>query len=171
MNDQNEVTSGAGRFWAWLPALLLGSMLLGLGALAYLAIDDPSFALEPNYYDKAVRWDRTQAEARESERLGLQLSLTGPLSLKSDGGVELELRVSDRANTPLGAATVTLEAFPNAFANRIEHVSLREVSPGVYRGRLSRGTRGLWELRFDIRQGTRLFREVLRRDVTRGDAA
>jgi nitrogen fixation protein FixH len=171
MNDHDEITSRAGHFWAWLPALLLGSMLLGLGALAYIAIDDPSFALEPNYYDKAVRWDRTQAEARESERIGLQLSLTGPLSLNKDGGVELELRVSDRANTPLCAATVLLEAFPNAFASRVEHVTLREVSPGVYRGRLSRGTRGLWELRFDVRQGSQQFREVLRRDVTPGDAA
>jgi nitrogen fixation protein FixH len=151
--------------------MLLGSMLLGLAALAYIAIDDPSFALEPNYYDKAVRWDRTQAEARQSERLGLQLVLSGPLALKSDGSVELELSVADRANTPLRAATVTLEAFPNAFASRIEHVTLREVSPGVYRGRLSGGKRGLWELRFDVRQGAQQFREVLRRDVTRGDAA
>jgi nitrogen fixation protein FixH len=171
MNDQNEVTSRAGRFWAWLPAMLLSSMLLGLGVLAYIAVDDPSFALEPNYYDKAVRWDRTQAAARESERLGMQLLLTGPLSQKSDGSIELELRVSDRAGTPLSAASVTLEAFPNAFASRIEHVSLREVSPGMYRGRLSGGTRGLWELRFDVKRGSQAFRQVLRRNVARGDAA
>ena len=171
MNEPNEVTSRAGHFWAWLPAMLLGSMLLGLGVLTYLAVDDPSFALEPNYYDKAVRWDRTQAEARESERLGLQLLLSGPLTLTSDGGVELELRISDRTSTPLRAAAVTLEAFPNAFAGRVEHVTLREVAPGVYRGRLSRGVRGLWELRFDVRQGAQHFREVLRHDVARGDAA
>jgi nitrogen fixation protein FixH len=145
-------------------------MLLGLGTLAYIAIDDPSFALEPNYYAKAVRWDRTQAEAKQGAALGLQLTLE-PLALASDGGVELELRISDRARLPFAAADVTLEAFPNAFASRIEHIVLKEASPGVYRGSLLRGTRGLWELRFNVSQGARHFREVLRRDVSKGGAA
>ena len=68
---KTSVAAGSGTFWAWVPATLLGAMLLGLGTMAYIAIDDPSFALEPNYYDKAVHWDRSQAEARSSQALGL----------------------------------------------------------------------------------------------------
>ena len=62
---------------------------------AYVAIDDPHFALEPNYYDKAVHWDRTQSEARDSATLGLELTLRQPLTLAADGTLELELRVTD----------------------------------------------------------------------------
>src|SRR5215207_10712207 len=140
--------SSSGAVWAWVPALLLGSMLLGLGVLAYVAIDDPHFALEPNYYDKAVHWDRTQSEARNSAALGLELTLTQPLALAADGSLELELRVTDRERVVQSEAVVELEAFPNAYASLVERLTLNETSPGVYRARLSGRTTGLWELRF-----------------------
>jgi nitrogen fixation protein FixH len=160
-----------GAVWAWVPALLLGSMLLGLGVLAYLAIDDPHFALEANYYDKAVHWDRTQREARDSAALGLQLMIPKALVVAADGTVEVELRVNDRQQVPLSGAVVELEAFANAYASQIERVPLREASPGVYRGRFKARARGLWELRFEIATPSSRFRQSLRRDVGKGDAA
>lgn len=167
--DPNNSSRGA--VWAWVPALLLGSMLLGLGVLAYVAIDDPHFALEPNYYDKAVHWDRTQSEARDSAALGLQLTLTQPLALSADGSLELELRVTDRERVALSGAVVELEAFPNAYASRVERLRLNETSPGVYRARLGGRATGLWELRFGIATGGRHFYQSLRRDVAKGRAA
>jgi nitrogen fixation protein FixH len=163
--------SRRGAVWAWVPALLLGSMLLGLGVLAYIATDDPHFALEPNYYDKAVHWDRTQREARDSEALGFQLALPTTLALSADGTLELELRVTDRERAALSSAAIEVEAFPNAYASRVEHVTLREAAPGVYRGRLRGQARGLWELRFRITAGGLHFHQSLRRDVVKGDAA
>jgi nitrogen fixation protein FixH len=170
MNTTNSKLS-RGAIWAWVPAALLGSMLLGLGTLAYLALDDPHFALEPNYYDKAVHWDRSQREARDSAALGLQLALPQALFTLADGALEIEIKVTDRAGSPLEAARAELEAFPNAYASRVQRITLNEVSPGVYRGRLIGRDLGLWELRFSITQGNLRFRQSVRRDVTAKEAA
>ncbi len=161
----------AGTLWSWVPAMLLGSMLVGLGSMAYIAIDDPSFALEPNYYDKAVHWDRSQAQARDSDALGLRLAVRQPLATSVAGEVDVEVSVLDRQNAPLQGAAVSLEAFPNAYAARIQQVSLHETAPGVYRARLGRGVPGLWELRFSVVKGTANFLQVVRADVAKGDAA
>lgn len=168
---KGEAHTSSGTLWSWVPAMLLTSMLVGLGTMAFIAIDDPSFALEPNYYDKAVHWDRSQAQARDSQALGLRLTLLQPLSISSPAEVELVLSIRDREDLPLRGAKVDLEAFPNAYAARVQHVSLREASPGVYRVKLAHGVRGLWELRFVVAQGTSRFRQVLRVDVAKGDAA
>jgi nitrogen fixation protein FixH len=166
-----EAPPSSGKFWAWVPALLLGSMLAGLGTMAYLAIDDPSFALEPNYYDKAVHWDRSQTEERKSQALGLRLSLARPLSISIRGEIELVVGIRDRQDLPLRGATVKLEAFPNAFATRAQQVVFHEEAPGVYRAKLAHGVRGLWELRFHVPQGSSHFRQVLRVDVRNGETA
>jgi nitrogen fixation protein FixH len=151
--------------------LLLGSMLLGLGTMAYIAVDDPGFALEPNYYDKAVHWDRAQAEAKSSRELGWQLVLTKPLLTAKDGSVELELGVTDRSGAAVSGASVALEAFPNAFASRVQQLSLHETAPGRYRASLRHGTAGLWELRFAVQRGQVSYRHVMREDVGKGGSA
>ena len=170
MNEPTSVTSKAGSFWAWVPALLLGSMFIGLGTLAYVAIDDPNFALEPNYFDKAIHWVQSQADARASRAMGLKLTLA-PLVVASNGQVSLTLTIADRANLPLLGAAVQVEAFPNAFASRIETLTLRETAPGVYTGQLAHGLSGLWELRVALQHGATTYHEVLRRDVTKGAKA
>lgn len=171
MTAPDPTLSRRGTLWAWVPALLLSSMLLGLGVLTYIAIDDPHFALERNYYDKAVHWDRSQREARDSEALGFQLALPTTLALSADGSLELELRVTDRERAALSSAVVELEAFPNAYASRVERLTLRETLPGVYRGRLAGRVHGLWELRFRVSKGDRHFQQSIRHDVVKGDAA
>jgi hypothetical protein len=171
MTDDSQTTTGGRSIWAWVPALLLGTMLVGLGSMAYVAIDDPHFALEPDYYDKAVHWDRSQAEARASAKTGLELQLNGPLVTTGDGSVEIEVHVTDRRTSPFTGAQVELQAFPNAYADRIQTLSLRETAPGVYAGRLTRSVLGLWELRFGVARETVRFREVRRVDVAKGGAA
>jgi hypothetical protein len=156
--------------WAWVPVGLLSAMFLGLGTLTYIAVSDPHFALEPDYYDKAVHWDRAQALARESASTGLKVTVDR-LIRSSDGSVALRLRLVDRDARPVVGASVAVEAFPNAFANRVERLALSEVAPGVYVGRLPRAVLGVWELRLTATSGTLRFRQVVRQDVTKGDAA
>jgi nitrogen fixation protein FixH len=161
----------AGTFWAWVPAGLLGSMLLGLGSLAYIAADDPGFALEPNYYDKAVHWDRAQAQARASQALGYRLELTQPLRVAADGRIELTLSLIDRQGRAVTGAEVSAEAFANASASRTQLVVLREISPGTYRAELRQGSTGLWELRCAVTRGVERYQQILRRDVAKGPSA
>jgi nitrogen fixation protein FixH len=171
MTERQAPDKSAGTFWAWVPAGLLGSMLLGLGSLAYIAADDPGFALEPNYYDKAVHWDRAQAEARASQALGYRLELTEPLSVAADGRIELRLSLIDRQGQAVTGAEVTTEAFANASASRTQRVVLREISPGTYRAELRQGIAGLWELRCAVTRGAEHYQQILRRDVAKGPAA
>jgi hypothetical protein len=145
-------------------------MLIGLGSMAYVAIDDPSFALEPDYYDKAVHWDRSQAEARASEALGFQLTPVRTLTLGADGSVEVELSLRDRHGSALSSAEIRLEAFPNAAAARVERRRLQELEPGIYRTTLRHGTTGLWELRFAVSHGAARYSQVLRLEVSKGRA-
>jgi hypothetical protein len=168
--NREKPSKSGGMFWAWVPAGLLGSMLVGLGSMAYVAIDDPSFALEPDYYDKAVHWDRSQAEARASQVLGFQLQPTRTLTVASDGTVEVELTLRDRQDNPLSGAQIRLEAFPNAAAARIESRDLQEAAPGVYQTRLRNGTTGLWELRCVVSHGAARYRQVLRLEISKGRA-
>ncbi len=171
MTRDTSTPSRAGRVWAWVPTLLLGSMLVGLGILVSIAVDDPHFALEPNYYDKAVRWDQSRAEASASQRLGLTSSLAPVLYRDADGSVTLEVTVVARDGARFTQAFVEVEAFPNAYANQAQRASLREEAPGVYRGKLQRGVLGLWELRLSVTRGDARFRETLRRDVLKAGAA
>jgi len=165
---EEPIRTGAGTFWAWVPAGLLASMVLGLGTLAYIAIDDPGFALEPDYYEKAVQWDRSLAEARESHALGFRLEPAHSLLLGADGQIEVELTLRDRRGSAVSGAELSLEAFPNAAAHKIERPKLRETSPGTYRTQLHGGASGLWELRCRVSYGTARFQQVLRLEVSKG---
>ncbi len=159
----------SGALWAWLPVLLLGSMLAGLGTLTYIAVDDPHFALEPNYYDKAVHWDQARAAERRSDQTGLSVELA-PL-LASRGVAEVRLELRDRAGQPVPGASVSIEAFPNAYANHVERLTLREVGAGQYVAELRGAVVGLWELRVTALRGAERFHQVLRRDVGKRGAA
>ncbi len=162
-------SSGPSR-WAWVPVGLLSAMFLGLGTLTYIAVNDPHFALEPDYYDKAVHWDRAQALARESASTGLKVTVD-PLLRASDGSVALRLSLVDREARPVVGASVAVEAFPNAFASHVERPALSEVAPGVYAGRIPRAVLGVWELRLTATSGALRFQQVMRQDITKGDAA
>jgi hypothetical protein len=155
--------------WAYVPALLLGSMFIGLGSMAYVAVHDPHFALEPNYYDKAVHWDDGLAEERASRDLGLTLALD-ELRIAPTGNAPLLVKLSAASGQELHGQ-LTLEAFPNAFAGQIQHLTLHETAPGIYTGALTKPLPGLWELRFVLTQGGHRYRETVRRDIAKGGAA
>ena len=171
MNATPEIPSQAGAIWAWVPLGLLLCMSFGIGTLAFIAIDDPNFALEPDYYAKALHWDQAQAQGRESEALGYDLRLRQPLFVSTRGRVEVELELKDRKASGISGAVVEITAFPNAFAGRIEHVVMHEVAPGVYRGELGHGMAGLWELRCAVAVGSSRYARALRVDVGKGRPA
>ena len=158
----DDAHGSRGLFWAALPVLLLGASLVGVGTMASIAVHDPSFALERNYYDRAVHWDRQREQEETNARLGYELTLS--LRPTSDG-VELDVALADRGRLPLPAAEVKVEAFANARAGERRFLTLVPDAAGRYRGSLGRAQAGLWEFRFDVRAGGEEFTRIVRKDV------
>jgi hypothetical protein len=158
------VARRSGLLWAMVPVVLLGAGVSGLGVLASLAAHDPSFALEHDYYQKAVHWDRQQAEWAENARLGYGVAVE--LGAGS-GGIELVVRVTDRTGVPLRGARVEVEAFANARAADRRTLRLVEGEDGRYHAPLGTPRAGLWELRFAVAQSSDRFTHVTRVEVPR----
>jgi hypothetical protein len=160
--------SWRGVSWAWMPVGLLASMLTGLGVMASLAISDPNFAVEKDYYSKAVHWEQSQAQAQQNQSLGYQLTLAPEVTLAPSGRLCFSVGLADALGRPLSDARVSAEAFANAFSADVHAVTLEQVSPGSFRGSLPTHRGGLWEFRFLVRNGAERFTSVLRRDTVAG---
>lgn len=157
--------------WALVPVALLASSMIGLGWMAITAIRDPSFALEQDYYQKAIHWDRTQAQAADNQRLAYRFGVAPGVVLDKAlrGTVQLTLR--DRSGQPVSGARVVAEAFPNAFSSEISQLTFSEREPGIYSATIRAGRVGLWELRFSMDRGAEHATAVVRCDFVAGGAA
>jgi hypothetical protein len=153
---------GGGAFWAMVPVVLLTLGVAGVVLLGSIAANDPGFALERDYYQRAVHWDRQQAEWAENQRLGYRL---GAEVRDAGSGVEVVARVVDRAGAALTGAHIEVEAFANARAGARRTLTLVEADAGSYRAPLGAVRPGLWELRFTVERGKDRFTEVVRVDV------
>jgi nitrogen fixation protein FixH len=138
-------------------------MLAGLGAMAVIATRDPGFALERDYYAKAVAYDRVIAQRGENARLGWLLR--SELGDASSGGVTPFVVSVRNAGGPVTGARVSVEALRNASAQRSVDATLAERAPGEYSGELALARGGLWELRLTVERGRERFTAVERRDV------
>lgn len=156
---------GRGRAWALAPFLILGGGLAGLGVMTALAVDDPSFALERDYYRKAVEIDARRAQEARNRELGWELILESIPETPSGGELIVMLLDGQRGvDGPalLDDARVTLEAFHNARALDIQELELEGVGEGRYRTRLTSVRPGLWELRFTVQRHGTVFTSVQR---------
>jgi hypothetical protein len=155
----------SGRFWAFVPVALLGTGLVGLGTLASIATNDPSFALEPNYYERAVQFEREQLQRAENERLGYALSLElTPHATHT----ELVLTLKSRGGGEPPPAQVSARAFANARAGDVRELTFERGSDGRYRAKLAPGMPGLWEFRCSVLAGDERYTEIVRADVPGG---
>ncbi len=150
--------------WPYVPVVLLTTMIGGLLVLARIASDDPSFAVERDYYAKAVAWDATREQERQNERLGWRLDVEtlrgGP------GRVELVARLVDQSGAEIERAELEVEAFHNARAAHVLVARLTE-NDADYRAELPVQRAGIWELRFTAKRGADKFTQVIRAEIPR----
>jgi len=156
------------RGWYWpagLAALLVGSAGANI-ALVVITARDASFAVEPNYYAKALAWDQTMAQQVRNEALGWSLGLrVDPTDVRGRRMVTVDL--ADRAGAPVEGAQVAVEAFHNARASRIFSAALTAQGQG-YAAAMPLDRPGLWEFRLRVTRGPEVFVATLTRDVTEG---
>ena len=137
-----------------LVGVITVSTMIGAAALIYHAHADPSFAVEKDYYDKAVHWDDSAAQQRRNAELGWRLSVSaGP----SNG---LELTIVDALGLPIDGASVSVEAFHNARSAERVALAPAESGGGVYRQAAEFARPGIWEFRVVVSRGADTFTAV-----------
>ena len=147
-----------------MAVILLLTVAANVGVIM-VANDDPSFAVEPDYYQKAVHWDDAMAQARANESLGWRLEPS--LSLSAGAPARLVVRLSDSSGAPLAGATLTVQAMHNARAAEVFAATLAPADvAGAYRAELPLERAGQWELRFEVTRGAERFTARTRIEAT-----
>jgi nitrogen fixation protein FixH len=153
--------------WYW-PVLLVGLLAAGVGANVYFmcrAVSDPSFAVEPDYYAKAVAWDAHQTQARENVELGWTVALSVAPADRGTGRARVVVTLDDRNGKPVPGLTVALQAFHNARASDIVTSTLVETPEHDYAGDVPVSRPGLWEFRVAAVRGADTFTAVVDQDA------
>jgi nitrogen fixation protein FixH len=153
----------AGKVW---PAIIVGFLALSVGSNVLLLVRasaDPGFAVEKNYYQRAVAWDSAVEARARSEALGwsIEIGTKGVV----EGSRKIAVLLEDREGAPVTGAEVSLETFHLAHGNEILEANLSEVAPGGYEAELPLVRPGLWEMRFVARRGDQVFVPVIRREI------
>jgi nitrogen fixation protein FixH len=154
--------------WVWPAAIvgLLATSAAGNVAFMVVASRDASFAVERDYYRKAVDWDRAMAQAAANAELGWQASVR--LETVVDGRASLVVRLRDAANVPLEGAIVEVETFANARARDVHALVLEPQGDGAYAGTITTPRSGVWEVRVVATRDGRRFTQVLQDELRPG---
>ena len=125
-----------------------------------LALDDPGFAVEPDYYKKASRWDDHKRDQARSLATGWRATLAAEPS-----GSGLRVSLFDARGEPLKGAQLVAQAFANARAADVRQLTFNESAPGVYIAKLLDRHSGLWEVRVHAKKGDQTYDLVQRVDL------
>lgn len=134
---------------------ILGATVAANIWIAVVAGDDPSFAIEPDYYAKAVQWDSTLAQGRENARLGWRIE-PRLAAVDARGTAQLDVTLVDSTGAAIPDAVVRVSALYNARADRIYRATLTPSSHS-YSAELPVPHTGEWELRFEVTRGGKRF--------------
>lgn len=122
--------------------------MIGNFAVMRIASNDPSFAVEPDYYAKAVAFDSTMAQQRRNLALGWGIETRlDPIERGKPTRLTVLLKAPDAG--PLVGARVSVMARFNARANDTITANMQEIEPGEYVASLPILTPGEWEVRVD----------------------
>lgn len=149
--------------WQWpvLVTLALGFTVGVNVVMLFASKSDPNgTVVEPDYYRKAVDWDRTMARQAASKALGWSATLTmGDVNLAAR---EVRVALRDSAGVPLRDAEVSVTLIHNREASEPVLATLHAVGDGTYAGNALAARSGQWEVRITARRGTERF-EVTQR--------
>lgn len=137
-------------------AIVLALTVISNVWIAVIASRDEAFAVEPDYYQKAVRFDDEMALRAASARLGWRIVPQLRLGTSASAGL-LTATVTDSTGAPLHGAKVEVLAMHNARASRQLTATLGETSSGTYTAPLDAQRPGEWELRFTVTRGSDRF--------------
>lgn len=139
------------QLWPLALTLVLALTVAGNLWVMRIASADASFAVEPDYYRKAVAWDSTLAQERRNRAFGWQVTSSVERFSSTRGGT-LRVRVAGPDGAAIPDADVRVVAFAVARSARFVEAAVPVQGDG-YAAELPILQPGMWELRLDIRKG------------------
>ena len=144
-----------GTVWPFVIAGALGLHVVGSLVMVYFATSNESYAVEPDYYQKALAWNDKRAQDRHNAELGWQLEFTvEPVPVGQDPIMRVGLTTLD--GEPITDASISVEAFANARRDDVLTAGLVGSESG-YQTALPMRRNGLWEFRITVTRGDDLF--------------
>jgi nitrogen fixation protein FixH len=125
--------------------LLLGHVSIMVTAVI-LATGDKSFAVLPDYYEKAVNWDKNQAELRASEKLGWQVTIVPSPDVDPTGHRALALTLTDPDAHPVADAAVELSWYHHARPGELLKTTLHTDATGRATGTVVMRAEGFYQV-------------------------
>ncbi len=142
--------------WMFVPVgLLLLSATIG-GITVYVALNDPGFGVEEDYYQKGLAHDAALEQAERNQRLGWTLSLQAAV-VEGARVSPVTITLHDREGAAIEGARVSLEAFPVARSLERVEAELEPRGDGRYGAELPVRRPGKWEFRFRVEAGGEVY--------------
>ena len=135
--------------WGAIIVGILGTSFTTGMVMLYVSATDPSFAVEPDYYNRALNWDEHAEQRRTNAELDWRIELQDQPG-STAGMRALTATLTNRDGNPIEDATVGVIAFHNArSANRFEF-PMTPAGGGVFSAEQPLARAGWWEFRFTI---------------------
>lgn len=149
----------SGKKWPYIILGLLGAHVLTMIIAVTIAVRDPSFSVEPNYYQKGLNWDAERAQLHASEKLGWQVRVEASDVVDPLGRRAVSFVLTDASGKAVQGAALTVNYFHHAHAD-----SELEATPASEASDARRFTQvlpmryaGLWEFHFTAKAGGQTF--------------
>lgn len=153
-----------GKLWPWM---LGGSLTVSVGItvfMAYLAINDPSFFVEKDYYKKGLQWDKQVAQLQKNKKLGWKIQFEAKAVVVKPPRLNLHAKLFNREQKEIQGALIKVVAFQNARARQPQKAILR-YQKGTYQGSIPLRKLGLWVFRFKVKKGKEIFTHEIRKEI------
>lgn len=141
--------------WIWgafVIAFLGGQVAMGVVAVI-LATGDPSFAVVPDYHEKAMHWDDATQMQVASDQLGWTASMHLSEAGDALGQRTLVVTLTDKLNRPITDASLTAQVFHHARAGTPTQMPLRSHDDGHYTAAIPMQREGLWQIELSGSRG------------------
>ncbi len=145
-----------GMGWPIGITVILGATVAANLVMMRIANNDPSFAVEPDYYKKSVFYDSTMAQTHRNLDLGWGVQ-TFADSIVAGQPTRLRVVLRDEQARPLLGATVQATVLFNARANDLTTATLTDEGAGVYTATVPINAPGIWEVRVNATRDTSHF--------------
>lgn len=129
--------------------VLLGMNVLIVGYTVYAAGSDGGAVIEPDYYQKALAYDRIREQERADAALGWRYEV-GVDGDPAAGDCVLRFALSEADAQPIRGATIRAVAFPSMRAGQRSQLLLHEGKPGDYAAPIRITHPGEWRIEFTI---------------------